>query len=212
MKTMDSINISWLWLPLIAYIAGSVSWGLIWTRLFTDIDIRKKGSCNIGSTNVARLAGIRLGILTLACDILKGAVPVFIAVYTGNGDFYIGIVCLTAFLGHLYPVFTGFKGGGKGVATACGCFIIVSPAAFVMIIISFIVLVTASARVSVGSIGASILLPFALLISCQSFIIALFAALVSILICIRHKDNIHRLIKGTEPAFSFTGSKGTPKK
>ena len=106
-------------LPFFAYLLGSIPWGLVLTRLFTSIDIRKEGSRNIGATNVRRVAGTTLGILTLAGDVLKGAVPVWLAVFLTNSNelwasFYISLVAVAAFMGHLYPIYMKFKNGGKG--------------------------------------------------------------------------------------------------
>jgi glycerol-3-phosphate acyltransferase PlsY len=125
---MDLVNI--LKLPalvIFAYMLGSVPCGFILTKLFTTLDIRQKGSGNIGATNVRRIAGNRLGIITLAGDVLKGAFPVYLAIkLTGvNGfwaEIYISLIAVSALSGHLFPVFLKFKGGGKGVATAAGCF------------------------------------------------------------------------------------------
>ena len=118
-----------LWsLTLIAYLLGSIPWGVILTGLFTSADIRQQGSGNIGATNVSRVAGPALGLLTFTGDILKGAIPVYAALklaghYPDVNDFFLVLVGLAAFLGHLYPVFMKFKGGGKGVATAVGVFL-----------------------------------------------------------------------------------------
>ena len=118
-----------LWsVPLIAYLLGSIPWGVILTRLFTSTNIRQQGSGNIGATNVSRVAGPALGLLTFTGDILKGAIPVYLALklaghHQGTNDFYLTIVGLAAFFGHLYPIFMKFKGGGKGVATAAGCYV-----------------------------------------------------------------------------------------
>ena len=109
-----------------AYLMGSVPWGVILTRLFGHADISEAGSGNIGACNVYRVAGKKLGILTLVGDLLKGAVPVLIAVsWVGlsgwTGEMVVCLTALTAFAGHLFSVFLGFK-GGKGVATAPGEF------------------------------------------------------------------------------------------
>ena len=114
--------ISFIWLPTLAYLLGSIPWGVVLTRIFTSVDIRQQGSGNIGTTNVSRVAGSTLGLLTFIGDVLKGAVPVYAALilageYQSAGDLLPAVVALAAFFGHLYPLFMKFKGGGKGVAT-----------------------------------------------------------------------------------------------
>ena len=159
--------IKYLVLPIFAYLLGSIPWGLILTRLFTSINIRQVGSGNIGATNVARMAGPGLGAVTLAGDILKGAFPVWLAVSmtTPNevwSDLFIAIVAFAAFTGHLYPVYMKFKNGGKGVATAAGCFGVISPVALVILILVFIMVVCWSNRVSLASLAAAAVLPVAI--------------------------------------------------
>lgn len=191
-------------LPFFAYLIGSIPWGLIITRMFTSVDIRQVGSGNIGATNVRRAAGSTLGILTLVGDVLKGAVPVWLAAaIAGSGDswsqVYISSVALCAFGGHLYPVYLKFKDGGKGVATAGGCFLVMSPTATIIAVLVFIMFVCFWNRVSVGSLAAAAVLPVAVWKSTQSKIITGCAVFIAILICIRHRDNIRRLLSGSEP-------------
>ena len=114
-------------LLILAYLFGSIPWGVILTRIFTPEDIRHKGSGNIGATNVTREVGVMPGILTLIGDILKGLLPVYLTLVIFDtadrvGDIYVSAVALAALLGHLYPVYLKFRGGGKGVATAAGSF------------------------------------------------------------------------------------------
>jgi glycerol-3-phosphate acyltransferase PlsY len=193
-----------LLLPVFAYLLGSIPWGIVLTRTFTTMDIRRHGSGNIGATNVRRLAGTKLGMLTFAGDVLKGAVPVWLAVsITGAGstrsEIFIAVVALAAFLGHLYPLYLKFKSGGKGVATAAGCFLVISPAAGMVAILVFIMFVCWWDRVSVGSLAAAIALPVAVWEASHSGVITGCAALTTILIYVRHQDNIKRLVAGTEP-------------
>lgn len=191
-------------LPIFAYLLGSIPWGLIITRMFTSVDIRQLGSGNIGATNVRRVAGTPLGILTLMGDTLKGTVPVWLAVTLAGSDAiwaqaYISLVALCAFGGHLYPVFLKFKGGGKGVATAGGCFLVMVPVATIIVILIFIMFVCFGNRVSVGSLAAAAALPVVVWQVSHSEIITGCAVLTAVFIYIRHKDNIKRLWSGTEP-------------
>jgi len=196
--------IKFLVLPVFAYMLGSIPWGIILTRLFTSVDIRREGSGNIGATNVGRIAGPTLGVLTLIGDMLKGAIPVWIAgvLTTPNslwGEVYISVVSLAAFSGHLYPVYMRFKKGGKGVATAAGCFAVISPAAFVVATLVFILFVCWLNIVAVASLAAAAILPIAIWQSTGSGVLTGCAVVTAIIIYFRHKDNIKRLFKGTEP-------------
>ena len=193
-------------LPIVAYLLGSIPWGLVLTRLFTSIDIRNQGSGNIGATNVSRVAGFRLGILTFSGDVLKGALPAFVAIslvesYGWQTDIYLALVALASFVGHLYPVYTTFKGGGKGVATAAGSFVVLAPVGCLFALLAFILILLLSRRVSAGSLGAAVCLPFSVWFSTRSPALAGGAAVIALFILIRHADNIRRLLAGTEPAF-----------
>ena len=123
-----------------AVLAGSIPSGVLVTRAFSKEDIRKKGSGNIGATNVARVAGIRLGLFTLALDLAKGALPVYLAdqFCAGSASAPMIVAALAAVGGHMYPVYTLFRGGGKGVATAAGCFLVISPWACLSAIVLFV--------------------------------------------------------------------------
>ena len=192
--------------PLIAYLLGSIPWGVVLTRLFTSADIRQRGSVNIGATNVSRVAGPALGLLTFTGDILKGAIPVYLALklaghYQGVNDFFLTIVGLASFFGHLYPVFMKFKGGGKGVATAAGCFIMLAPLACLAALSAFIAFLLLSRRVSAGSLASAAVLPIGSWFSTHSWEITAGAAIMSVFIFIRHADNLKRLLSGTEPKF-----------
>ncbi len=197
--------IKYIVLPVFAYLLGSIPWGLILTRLFTPVDIRRSGSGNIGATNVMRKAGLKLGIITLAGDILKGTVPVALAasITSANnvwGALFIALVSLAAFMGHLFPVYMKFKNGGKGVATAAGCFTVISPVAMVISILVFIMVVCWTNRVSPASLVSAAVLPVAVWEATHSKIMTGCALIIMIFIYFRHRDNIKRLIAGTEPA------------
>jgi glycerol-3-phosphate acyltransferase PlsY len=187
-----------------AYMLGSIPWGLFLTQHFGYGDIRQKGSGNIGATNVRRVAGSWLAIGTLMGDLTKGAVPVWIAVAITSSkgmdnELYPSLVALSAVLGHLFPIYTKLRGGGKGVSTAAGCFLILSPMACIAAIFVFVSVVYFSNRVSIGSLSAAALLPAAIWINTRSMEPAFIAFITAILIFFRHKDNIRRLFSGTEP-------------
>ena len=206
MNTGDQHSIILWGFALFAYLLGSIPWGVVLTRLFTSGDIRQQGSGNIGATNVSRVAGPTLGLLTFAGDILKGAVPVYLALkfagqYQGVNDFFLAIVGLAAFFGHLYPLFMKFKGGGKGVATTAGCFSVLAPLACLAALSAFIISLLFFRRISAGSLASAVVLPIAVWFSTHSWEITACAAIMSVFIFIRHLDNIKRLIAGTEPTF-----------
>ena len=196
-----------LWgLPIFAYLLGSIPWGLVLTRLCSSADIKRQGSGNIGATNVSRVAGPTLGLLTFTGDVLKGAVPVYLALRfalqnQGVNDLFLSVVSLAAFFGHLYPLFMKFKSGGKGVATTAGCLVILAPLACLMALSAFIIFLLLSRRVSAGSLAAGIVLPIAVWFATNSWGITGAAATMSVFIFIRHTENIKRLISGTEPTF-----------
>jgi len=193
-------------LPIFAYLLGSIPWGLVLTRLCSSADIKRQGSGNIGATNVSRVAGPTLGLLTFTGDVLKGAVPVYLALRfalqnQGVNDLFLSVVSLAAFFGHLYPLFMKFKSGGKGVATTAGCLVILAPLACLMALSAFIIFLLLSRRVSAGSLAAGIVLPIAVWFATNSWGITGAAATMSVFIFIRHTENIKRLISGTEPTF-----------
>jgi acyl phosphate:glycerol-3-phosphate acyltransferase len=187
-----------------AYLLGSIPWGLVLTRTFTTVDIRRSGSGNIGATNVRRVAGTPLGVLTLIGDLLKGALPVYGAVLFSpappGADVYVAGVALAAFAGHLYPVYLRFRDGGKGVATALGCFLVISPVSLLISLLVFIMILCWTGRVSAGSLAAAAALPVAVWESTGSGVLTGCALIVAAGIGIRHRANIRRLLAGTEPS------------
>lgn len=188
-------------LILSAYMLGSVPFGLVLTRIFASADIRKQGSGNIGATNVRRVAGWKLGILTLIADMAKGAIPVWFAmtIFPEN-SFRISTVAFGAFSGHLYPIYLKFRDGGKGVATAAGIFMMISPKSFMLAILIFMAIVLLTRRVSAGSLASAVAIMICVPIFTKSVIFAVCALLIGAGIWIRHRDNISRLLSGRESA------------
>jgi len=199
-------------LMLGAYLLGSVPWGILFTRRLSSVDLMQGGSRNIGAANVARTAGAKLGALTLAADMLKAALPVWIFFALTDsetiGRQYWGIlVAAAAFFGHLFPVYSGFKFGGKGVATAAGGFLALAPKALGLAALVYIIAVTVFRRASIGSLAASAVLPFAAWMVYRSFAITGWALVAAVFIWMRHRDNIARIIAGVEPEFRFPSRK-----
>lgn len=189
-----------------AYLLGSVPWGLIFAHLFKAGDLLNSGSGNIGANNVRRVAGVVPGILTLIMDIAKAAAPVYVArmFYESNElvlPWMLSMVALAAFLGHLYPLYMGFRNGGKGVATAAGAFVVISPGAVMASIVMYVLFVFISRRSSLGSLVAAMTLPIFIQVAAKSLLLTGCASVISSWIIIRHRDNIGRLIHGDEPPF-----------
>ncbi len=191
---------------LVAYLIGSIPNGVIIAKIFCKIDPTKSGSGNIGATNVYRTAGKIPGIITLILDILKGFLSVYFAKKWGL-DFQIVLFTgLAAFLGHLFPVFLKFK-GGKGVATAIGIFLVLTPLAVLIAAIIFFIVAYIWRYVSLASMISSFLLPaiIKVLIIFKFYnypdSLVYFAGTISILIIYKHKANIQRLIEKKEFKF-----------
>ncbi len=198
------MNIGGILLVMGGYLVGSIPTGVILAKFFGSRDIRQEGSGNIGATNVFRVLGARLGLLTLLGDVLKGAIPVLLAGYLGKSDFWLAVVALAAFLGHLYPIFLSFK-GGKGVATALGVFMVIAPLAVVCAVVVFIVVVGIWRYVSLGSLAASAVMPVFIAATGYSPVYVGFAVVVGGLIFYRHRGNIKRLWEGSEKKISRGG-------
>ncbi len=187
-----------------AYLLGAVPSGLILVKLTTRLDLRNVGSGNIGATNARRAAGWPMGIATLFFDVLKGATPVALAGWAAdpggvNRELWMAAVGLSAFLGHLYPIYLNFKTGGKGVATAAGCFAVMSPPSLGVAVAAFVLVTGGSRRVSAGSVAAALVLPVAVAWFEGPYIIFGCALIISALVIRRHRDNIRRLLMGIEP-------------
>ena len=207
---MSFLQNSMLPLPMIlvalfgGYLSGSVPYGLILSRLAGAGDIRKAGSGNIGATNVLRVVGKKVAAITLVLDALKGFVPVFIA-----GQFhpdYAILAAFGAFMGHLFPVWLKFK-GGKGVATALGiCFafnwMIGAAVAGIWLLVA-----GASQYSSLSALTAFGLAPMIALRITGNFQITAVLFFITVVIWIRHHQNIRRLLNNTESKIDFGSSK-----
>jgi len=186
-------------LLICAYLLGSIPTGLLLARAM-GVNIREAGSGNIGATNVYRTMGRKVGILTLVGDCLKGLIPVLAAKWLGLPDIWIAAIGLSAFLGHIYTVFLGFK-GGKGVATALGVFLGTSPLSVLFGLAVFALVLYKWRYVSLASISAAALIPvMAWLVGGGPELILMSLAIAAVVI-FRHQENISRLRAGTESRF-----------
>ena len=181
---------------ILSYLLGSIPVGLLLSKA-KGRDPRRTGSGNIGATNVMRTAGKTLGIATLFCDILKGFIPTWLAIYCGQPAGVIAAAGLAAFAGHLFPLYLRFK-GGKGVATALGVFLALKPLAVLIALIVFLASLFIWGYVSLGSLAGAALIPFVLLALKAPPGFVLVAAVMVVFIFVKHKDNIRRLIAGEE--------------
>ncbi|MGD9972168.1 MAG: glycerol-3-phosphate 1-O-acyltransferase PlsY [Desulfatirhabdiaceae bacterium] len=201
---MDSITIGYIiFIVVLAYLAGSIPFGLILARRYASVDVLRSGSGNIGATNVRRVAGTGLGILTLFLDGLKGALPVYAAdmasATTGWNDLAVIAAALAAFGGHLYPVYMKCRNGGKGVATAFGCLLVISAKAAGACLLIYLAGILLFKRSSAGSLLSTGFLPVMIWLFRPSPVVILGGILIMVMVFIRHQDNIQRLIHGTEP-------------
>jgi glycerol-3-phosphate acyltransferase PlsY len=186
-------------LVVAAYLCGGLPTG-VWAGRRAGVDVRRSGSGNIGATNVARTAGVRAALLTLAGDIAKGLVPVLIARALSLSPWALASVGLAAVLGHIYSVFLRFS-GGKGVATACGVFLGMAPLAVAVSLLVFTAIAATTRYVSLASVVATIALPAASLAMGYDTPICSGALLAATVIVSRHRDNLRRLWHGVEPKF-----------
>ncbi len=182
-----------------AYLLGSIPTGLLLAKA-AGVDIRSTGSGNIGATNVYRTLGRTVGVLTLVGDCLKGLFPVLAARYLGMDDAWIAAAGLAAFLGHVYTVFLGFK-GGKGVATALGVFLGVSPLAVLGALVIFVLLVWKWRYISLGSVTAAAAMPPLVALLDRRPMLVGMTVVVATLVVLKHRENIARLRAGTENRF-----------
>lgn len=201
---MDRITI-YIIFVMAAYLVGSIPTGIVISRLMGKGDPRKSGSGNIGATNVGRTSGRLAGILTLLGDALKGGVPVFVTFQTMPESLLVSLVGLAAFLGHLFPVYLGFK-GGKGVATGLGVMVVICPLATLLSAVVFAIVAAVKRYVSLASIIAAAMLPVFISFFPRGRDFVGMAVVIAVLVIWKHKDNIKRLVAGSENRIG--GNKG----
>lgn len=184
---------------IVSYLIGSIPTGVIFGSL-AGIDVRSAGSGNIGATNVARVLGKGIGVLTLLADTAKGFLPVFVALQLGFDHAVAASVAAAAFLGHLYPLYLKFR-GGKGVATALGALLVLAPLATLILMVVFGGVVLISRIVSLGSIAAAVAAPIVLWLLSYAMPLIGMGAFLGAMVILRHRANIQRLLAGAEPRF-----------
>jgi acyl phosphate:glycerol-3-phosphate acyltransferase len=180
---------------ILSYLTGSISFALIVGKMFYKKDIRKYGSGNLGATNAYRVLGIKAGLIVAIADIGKGTFACFLPLILSST--INPIICgLLAILGHIFSIFARFK-GGKAVATATGVFLYLSPLAVLVGFVVFVITLTFSKYVSLSSMLAGIAL-FIYSLIFEDKIILLLSLLISVTIIILHRQNIKRILNGTE--------------
>lgn len=203
---------------LVAYLLGSISFAVIFTKIFVKTDVRESGSGNAGTTNVMRVGGFLPGMLTFLCDALKGFVACFVgktvffhalaseewAVY---GAFICGVACM---LGHVFPLFFQFK-GGKGIATSVGIFAVCCPIAIIIGLTVFAICVLSTKIVSLSSMIATVTVVSITMVfnnqNAEFLPQALLALTMGVIVVIKHKENIKKLINGTEKKLTIRRKK-----
>ena len=189
-------------LPLAAYLIGSISSAIVVSRVFGLRDPRQVGSGNPGATNILRYGGKWAAVITLLGDILKGAIPAVIARLLTDDALILALAMLLAFLGHLYPVFHGFK-GGKGVATAFGVLTALQPWMGAALIGTWLVMALVFRYSSLAAIVSALLTPLYVwwLIPGSPFLYA--ALIMTALLLWRHRSNVENLLAGKEGKIKF---------
>ncbi|KXS50051.1 MAG: glycerol-3-phosphate acyltransferase PlsY [Halanaerobium sp. 4-GBenrich] len=184
---------------LISYLIGSIPSGFLLTKYVMKKDVRQYGSGNIGATNVARVMGLKSGILVAVFDILKGYLGVMVgqAILGDNLSTAILFVAIAAIAGHDWSIFLGFS-GGKGVATTFGVILRLYPLAFLIYALIWLALVLTTRYVSLGSIIGSMSLPLTLYFTSFATKHVIFAALLWLFVMYTHRANIKRLLNGEE--------------
>jgi acyl phosphate:glycerol-3-phosphate acyltransferase len=180
-----------------AYLVGSVPFALLLSRRWGARDLRRIGSGNLGAANVLRASGVTAGVLVAMLDILKGAVSVMLAQRLSGDTAGSAAAGVAAIVGHVYPVWLRFR-GGKGVATACGVFSVLTPLAVPPALAIFIATVWVTKYISLGSVMASIALPVIAYVSAAPPSIVAASCAASTLIVLRHRTNLWRVRAGTE--------------
>lgn len=205
--------IAYIIVAIIAYLLGSISFSIIFSKKFAGFDVREKGSKNAGTTNVLRTVGKKAAILTLVCDVLKGVVAVLIAFLIGiwvegiNKALLLQIAGIFVVIGHLFPVFFKFK-GGKGVATSLGVLLTINWQIGLICLVFALVIMALTRMVSLGSIMAAILFPVLTIFIHQNYLVpnanyVIFGIILATLVVFLHRANIQRILEGKENRLSF---------
>lgn len=205
-------------MAIIAYAIGSINFSVIFSKKFAGFDVREKGSGNAGTTNMLRTVGKKAAAITLLCDILKGVISIFIAIFIGNivegsdKELLVQIAGIAVVIGHTFPIFFKFK-GGKGVATSLGVLITTNWQIGLICLTFAIVLMALTRMVSLGSVAAAVLYPVLTLFINQNYTVLaegndgrkyfIYSVILAIIVLFNHRSNIKRILEGKENKLSF---------
>ena len=205
-------------MAIIAYFIGSINFSVILSRKMAGFDVRDKGSKNAGTTNMLRTVGKKAALITLICDILKGVISVFIAFILGliigetNKALLVQIAGIFVIIGHTFPIFFEFR-GGKGVATALGVLITTNYQIGLICLVFALVIMAITRMVSIGSVLAAILFPILTIFIHNNYLVQgaegmdfgyiIYGIIIGLFVCFNHRENIKRILNGTENKLSF---------
>lgn len=185
-------------LLIFSYLIGSIPNAFWIGKVFKNIDIRQKGSGNVGATNAARVLGYKYGFMTLVLDVLKGAIPTYIGYKMGANLGIYAAIC--AIIGHSYSIFLKFK-GGKAVATTVGIFLIISPYSILALLVVFFAIVFLTGYVSIASMVSALCLAVAVYLFKGTTPEIIFSIIIGLFVIYKHKSNIKNLINKKEAKF-----------
>ena len=199
--------IAYIIVGIIAYLIGSISFSVIVSKLVGGFDVREKGSGNAGTTNVLRTLGKVPALITLIGDILKGVIAIALAILVGkmvgktvSEAVLVQVASVLVVIGHMFPIFFGFK-GGKGVATSLGVITVINPLSGIICLLFAIVLMVITKMVSLSVMLAAVLFPILIIFFAPNYFI--FALVIVLLLIYRHRANIKRIVSGNENKISF---------
>ena len=194
----------------LGYLLGSIPSGLIVGRLARGIDVREHGSGKTGFTNVLRTVGLRWGVLVLAADLVKGVLPVLVARLVSDDPYVQTVAGLAAIAGHDWPVYVGFR-GGRGVATSYGVALAMNPIAALVLLPAAAGLVAVTRIMSTMSVGLAPLLAALFVVlavmGIHPWAYAVYAIIAAALLLVLHRENLRRLLAGTEPKLGQGGER-----
>jgi glycerol-3-phosphate acyltransferase PlsY len=193
-------SMEYVFIIIIAYLLGSIPSGLIVGKIFYGVDIREHGSGNLGATNAFRTLGIKAGTIVIIADILKGTLATLLPVWLGS-DLHPLIAGMAAAIGHIFPIFAGFR-GGKAVATSGGVLLAYEPALFLLLVVAFFISLYISKYVSLSSIIVAIIAVIYTFFKGDVPLIVIVLILAAFVI-FRHRANLKRILNKTEPKIKW---------
>jgi glycerol-3-phosphate acyltransferase PlsY len=192
-----------LFIVAMAYLLGSIPTALLLVRVVTGGDVRTTGSGNVGGTNAARAAGLKVGVAVTLVDMAKGAVPVVVMQWYNPASRWMAMAMLAAVAGHIFPVWLKFR-GGKGVATGFGAFLVLAPGTAFLAFGVWFVVVALTRYVALGSMLASAVFPVLLFFTAKPLEPVIWGVVaIAVLIVFRHQSNMRNILDGTEPKIGY---------